>query len=297
MRAIAVILMIGVLFCFGCERSEELPESDTEVTDFMLSESWPDEPERIVSLAPNITELLFELGLGDRVVAVTRYCDWPPEAEDVPTIGGMLDPDYEAILGARPDVVVGVIDGADHQTVDKFDGAGVAYGFLQIDDLNTVSEGIDRLGAWFSIEKEAAALNKRFQNELKALEDRIGESTKLEAKKALLVFDRQPVVAAGPGSFGEDLLNLAGLENAVRGDIGAYPVLDMEKVLAANPAVIVDVTMGDGEDEVLDYWRRFESLEAVERGAVVHIDDPVMMRPGTRIPDAVDRLGRALEEL
>lgn len=293
-RWLAIGLAAVVVLGLGCDRADPSPEQHEAAT---LSEQWPQKPRRIVSMAPNITELLFELGLGDRVVAVTRYCDWPPDVEGLPTIGGMLDPDLEAILAAEPDVVLGVEDGADHRVIKQFDRSDVAYGFVQMDDLETIRAGVEQLGAWLGVEDRAAELIQTFDKDLQQSSSSVRRAIGDDGATALLVFDREPIVVAGPGSFGHELLELAGLENAMGDSAGAYPVLDVEKVLALNPSFIIDVTIEAGDNQVvLEFWRQFTSLQAVENDGVVHIDDPIMMRPGPRLPKALDRLGQAVNE-
>lgn len=290
----AVALWAGGCDC-GVERGEEAEASvvgDEDEQAPVRSEHWPDAPGRVVSMAPNVTELLFELGVGERVVAVTRYCDWPKEVDALPTIGGMLDPDHEAMLAVEPDLVVGVKDGADHRVVERLDRAEVAYGFVAMDDLETIRRGILDLGRWFDREDEAKALLEEFDADVEAASTRVRANT--EGERALMVFDREPLVAAGPATYGDELLEFAGFENAVEEGWGAYPVLDVEKLLALDPEVVIDVTVEVDEKVGEAYWERFNNLEAVRRDAVIRVDDPVMMRPGIRIPQALDELGRAV---
>lgn len=299
------ILMSGLV---ACDRGETaIPQEQVDAVDrddhsqqtrgYSKSDGWPEDIDRIVSMAPNITEILFALGLGDKVVAVTRYCDFPREASERDTIGGMLDPDFEAILAAEPDVVLGTKDGADHRVTDKFDRAGVEFGFLAVDDLDSVRRVIERLGGWLGVEDRAESVLADFDEELLESRNQVREVLEADGQTALLIYDREPIVAAGPGSFGGELLELAGLNNGIDDQAGAYPVLDVEKVLRINPAIIIDVKIGADSDVVHDYWGQFESLDAVKQDRVVHIDDPVMMRPGPRIPTAVERLGEAVEAL
>ncbi len=293
--AIAGLVLVMAV---GCERNDEVePDGEASVEeesdelakelgdeDLYRSEEWPDEVDRIVSMAPNITEVLFELGYGEEVVGVTRYCDWPREVELITTVGGMLDPDYEAILAQEPDVVLGVVDGADHRMLGSLDSAGVAYGFVSMDDIEEIKRGIEQIGAWLGAEEKAGELVGDFERALDEETAALRKVLDANGKRALMVYDRDPVVAAGPGTFGEEILKLLGMENALGQDVGAYPVLDMEAIIAADPQVVVDVKLGQG---ALDYWERYEAIEAVRQGRVVHIDDPLMMRPGPRLPEAL----------
>lgn len=307
-RLLISVLAIALLpsGCDGDEPRSEPPDSPAdsasavepaEGDDVLRSDPWPDDVDRIVSMAPNVTEILFELGLGDRVVAVTRYCDWPEEVEHLPSIGGGLNPDYEAILGAEPDVVVGVRDGPERELIDNIDRAGIAHGFIAVDGVDSVLRAIELLGHWFDVESRAEASVEQFETDLKAVSRRDAARIGEPMKSALLVFDRDPVVAAGPGSFGDELLEFAGIENALSSGANPYPVLDSEKIIDLDPDIIVDTTIDPGGESKDRYWGRFESLRAVEQDRVVHIDDPVMLRPGPRIPQAVEHLADTIEEL
>lgn len=281
--AAAVLLIALVALVAGCD-CQGADDTGEPVDGEVRSDTWPDDPQRIVSMAPNTTELLFELGLGDRVVAVTRFCDWPAEAEHLPTIGGMLDPDFEAILDADPDVVVGTTDGADHGVGDRFDRAGIDYGFMAMDDFQSVRRGIERFGAWFDVEHRAAELLGDFDRRLETNSGADGESP-----RALMVLDTSPVIAAGPGSLGGEMLEHAGVENAIDFAAGDYPMLDAELLLRVNPQILIVTDLGADPDRLPPI---FEQLNP-ER--IVHIDDPVVLRPGPRIPEAVELIRNQLE--
>lgn len=279
----------------GAVDEGEQIETGADTGEYDRSSEWPDDADRIVSMAPNVTEILFALGLGDRVVAVSRYCDWPEETDELDTVGGVLDPDYEAILGADPDVVVGVTEGVDPDLQKNLADAGVAYGFVSIEGLDSVRRGIERLGDWFGVGDRGRQLVSDFDADLDAASGRVGRAVDSEAPTALMIVDREPLVVAGPDSFGDQLLESAGLQNAVDGDSGPYPVLDVEHLYGLDPELIVDVKIDADDSASHRYWEQFDALDAVDGGRVYHIDDPVMMRPGPRVPVAVERLAEAIE--
>ncbi len=298
--ALLFALVIGV----GCDRSEgEEPAEEQGAEEigegYVRSDDWPEDPQRILSLAPNITEILFELDLGDRVVAVSRYCDWPDEVDGLARVGGVLDPDYEAILATEADLVLGVTHDSDRALIEKLAAAEMAYGMLAIEDFSSIFAAIEQLGQWLGVDERARQLTGEMEAQLNAGAENISAILDNQDFSVLLVFDREPVVAAGPRSFGGELITRAGLRNALDDELlGTYPVLDMEHILQANPDIVVDVTYGpNAAEEARRYWWRFDAIEAVQKERVFHIDDPVMLRPGPRIPQAVERLGQALEEL
>ena len=283
MRSLIVLAVIAAVVV-GCDCTA--PSSDPSAGDAVQSGGWPDDPQRIVSMAPNTTELLFELGLGDRVVGVTRYCDWPAQTDEIDSIGGMLDPDFEAIVAAEPDVVVGTTDGADAAVEDRLETAGLDYGFVPVDDIDSVRAAIEQFGDWFGVADHARQLHRDFDAEL----DRAGSDAAggTDGAGALMVLDTDPVIAAGPGSLGDELMAHAGLDNVLGGQVDDYPMLDAEQILQLDPEVIIFTDIAADGDEP-------EAFDELDAPRVVHIEDPVVLRPGPRIPEAVELLVQRLE--
>ena len=295
-----LLLFLTLLFALpACERRDRSSPPDDQSDEGIQTRSTilPENPERIVSMAPNLTELLFAFDRGSELVGVTRYCDWPPEAASIPKIGGMLDPDYEALLATEPDLVLGVPAGADHKVVRLLEGADIAFAFLEMDDLAGILRGIHELGEILGEKDKARQIAAQLQEDLQTHSRAIRKRFDQTGTTVLLVYDQEPIVAAGRGTFGDELITLAGLDNAVDDRAGAYPLLDIEQVLSLNPTIILDVSIGPQTSEVLAFWNRFPALDAVAHSRVFHIDDPVMMRPGPRLPEALRQIGEALEDL
>ncbi|MFU8804640.1 MAG: ABC transporter substrate-binding protein [Bradymonadaceae bacterium] len=262
------------------------------------SAELPTHPLRVVSLAPNVTEILFALGAGERVVGVTRYCDYPEAVKTLPRIGGMLDPDFEAIMAARPDLVTGVIDGSDNRLVQRLDQAKIPYIFFKMDTVEETYAGLLEIGrtmdlegaglkAAGELEEALTALSHEFQAHLRSRDS---------PPRVLLVYDHQPVVAAGPGTFGHELIELTGAKNALGPDARSYPVLDIEMVIALNPDILIDATLSRSDTEVTRFWSQYPSLKAVEHERVARFGDPVLMRPGPRLAQALELIGKAISE-
>lgn len=301
---------IWALLPIGCNRPSD-PDATTDeaptlaqVTDLprsaegipTRSAQMPVAPQRIISMAPSVTELLFTLGMGDRVVAVTRYCDWPDTTADLPKIGGMLDPDFEAILAHNPDLVLGVEAGSDHNIVPVLQSASISYGFLQANNVHDITTSIKTLGTWLGTQERAHQVILDFETNLNTISSRL-KARAPDNTSVLLVYDQDPIVAAGPGTFGDELLTMAGLHNALDANPTPYPILDLEQVLSLNPTIILDVSISPPTSEVLAFWNRFDALDAVQNDRVIHLNDPLMMRPGPRLPEALRLLGDAIEEL
>ncbi len=245
-------------------------------------------PRRVVTLAPNLTDVMIALGHADRIAGVTRV-DRAPEVAGKARVGGFLDPNPEAILGLKPDLVLWVTDGgalaAVRRTAELARGAFpiLAIPIVDVADVVATARIVgDALGDAAGGE----ALARRLQASVDALRTR---SAGLPSRSVLFVVGRDPLVVAGPGSFPDELLRLAGCTNAVKGP-RPWPVLPVELAVGANPDVVVDAAL----DEPAEGIQRLAAVPAVRAGRVVRLRSDDLLRPGPRMISALDELFRAL---
>ncbi|MBI5528567.1 MAG: cobalamin-binding protein [Deltaproteobacteria bacterium] len=253
-------------------------------------------PARIVSLAPSITEMLFEIGAGGRVVGVTRYDDWPPEAKKVRQIGGYLDVDIETVMLLKPDAVFCEPNAGIKNVVERLAGAGIPVGVVTVAEVASIFLAIEELGRAVGHEEKAKATAAGLRTRLDALKKRI-EGT--APATVLLFFNVSPLMAAGKGAFADEALRLAGGKNLAGESPVMYPVYDVEKVAALDPAVIVDqseATMGatglSGDSAA--FWKKWPNLKAVKTRRVHTVPGVYLFRPGPRIVESIEKLARTL---
>jgi len=232
-------------------------------------------PTRIVSLAPSLTSLLFRLGLGAQVVGVTRFCDDPPAAAALPKIGGFADPNLEAILALKPDLVVAVESPPSAQVLARAAALGVATLAVRQDSLQTTFEAATRLGAATGKTAEAAAFVASAKAALPGLAP---TANGLRGRRAMFVYGRGPLVVAGPGSYGDEVLTLFGAINVARDSPHAWPKYTAEELVQAAPEVILDASAAMGSAEP-DFFTRLPGLGAVRVEAITH---PGLLQPGPR---------------
>lgn len=248
-------------------------------------------PQRIVSLAPSITETLFALGAGPRVVAVSDYCDDPPEARRLPRIGSFLTPSLEAVLAMRPDVVIGERSPGNREVVETLRRLGVRVEIDEPARLADVPRVIRRIAAVAGVPDAGERLVVDLERRMAATRARIAGT---DAPRVLMVVGQSPLVAVGPGTVLGDLLEQAGGRNVAPPD-APWPHLSVEVVIAADPEVIIDSSMGTEEGTAtLAFWAPLASLAAVRNGRVYPFRDTRMLRPGPRIPEAFEDLARLL---
>lgn len=257
--------------------------------------SHPGAPERIVSLSPSTTEALFALGAGKRLVGRSRFDDYPPQAKKVPSVGGFVDPSYEAILGLAPDLVIGAQGPGGEEVVDRLKQRGIATYFPPTGSMAQIDAMLLGLGERIG----DPAAGKNLVARIRARQKQVVDAVKgLPRPKALLVFGVRPIVVAGPGGFPDQILRLAGARNVVTKGT-RYPTMGVERVLALDPDVVIDATRANGSEGTGGGGVRadapgWKDLRALKQGHLIRITDDRVLRPGPRIAAGLAVLARAL---
>lgn len=242
-------------------------------------------PARIVTLAPSATEFVAALGAADRLVAVSRYCDRPQSVLQLPKAGGFLDPNVEAVLSHRPQLVVAVANGGNRAALDRIAGLGVPVlavpGNSFADTFHAGRAIAQALGG--DAPKRGAALLKNIRAEIAALRDRHGGG---RSPRVLFVYDHRPMVVAGPGSFADTILQVLNATNVVK-IASPYPQYAVEQVIADRPDVILDVVSEHVSAAGGGDFSKFTTIPAVRDGRVHRFAATSTMRAGPRLASAV----------
>ncbi len=253
-------------------------------------------PQRIISLAPNITEILFSLGLGEKVSGVTRYCDYPPQAREKEKIGGIVDPSLERIKALSPDLVIG-FRGNPLQSLDRLRKLGLSVFVLDIgEDVEYVFLLIQKIGAVTRSEKEAEALvqslGKKYDETQSAL-----RNVKHEPRVFLSIHGRG-FWTCGKESFLNDLVTKARGVNIAGSVPRKWLLYSQEQLIDEDPEMIVILSRSQEEfieaKEFLESKSYFKGINAVSSGRILFLDENLAARPGPRLIDALAELGRLL---
>jgi len=257
----------------------------------------PYDARRVISLIPATTEMLFAMGAGDRVVAVSSYDHFPPEVERLPRVGALIDPDVERILTLRPDLVI--VYGTQLELKAKLERAQIPFYSYTHKGLADVVETMRLLGARVGVEAQANALAARIETELAAVRARVANRPR---PKTLLLFGREPgslrgLDASGGQGFLHDMLEVAGGIDVLADQRRQSVMMSTEMVLARAPDVIVELRYArrdTTETDDIRAWDALPAVPAVRNRRVVVLRGEEFVVPGPRVALATERLARAL---
>jgi len=274
-----MVRILGLLYLLGVVLVSEAPASP---------------PERIISLAPNMTEILYALGLEDRIVGVTSYCDMPPAAREKPKVGGMSNPSLEAVAALRPDLVVLTTDGNRQEFEDRLRRLDIATYVFRARQIAELPAGIRDLGPILGAGPAAESLASRIEETVSRF--RAAALRQAPEKTALFIVWPEPAIVAGPGTAMDDALQLLGWRNAA-GDVETeYPKYSVEEIIHRSPHVIL---IGKGHPNMREIsaglLKKLEGLEALRENRVYFTGD-ALYRLGPRVVEGIEELSRFLKQ-
>jgi iron complex transport system substrate-binding protein len=250
----------------------------------------PAPPQRLVSLAPSITEILYFLELGDRVVGVTSFCNFPPEVKKKPRIGTYWDFNLEAIMALKPDLVLAMAhQGEGESGLNVLSHWKIPYYVGHADTLPQLFRLIEEIARMTGTEEVARRKLPALEARARRVEARVQG---LPRPHVLMEIDREPLITVGCNSIQGDLIQRAGGENIANGIAQRYPVLNLEKVLMAQPDVILFTGMGEATTLPArkKYWCTWNMLPAVKNNRLLWIEPDLVDRPGPRLVDGLELL-------
>ena len=252
--------------------------------------------QRIVSLSPNLTEIIFALGLGDRVVAVSNNCDWPAEVNAKPKVGTFWQPNAETIIAARPDLVVCETFPQQKETAETLKRAGLNVLSLQVESIDELFSAIFQIGVAADCNTAAEQLTANVEEELGRIKSMSSTSEKV---KVLWVIQTEPVRVAGVNTFINEIIKLAGGQNAIAPTVDQYPSIGTEEIISCGAEVIIQSAMGseniaEQQKAAEEFWGKFANLPAVKNKRIYVIDSDAVLRLGPRLPEGVKAVTRLL---
>jgi iron complex transport system substrate-binding protein len=253
----------------------------------------PNDPQRVVALAESVTEIVFAVGRGDRLVGTTRFADYPQDALELPRIGSYIQLDIERIAALKPDLCIGTRDGNPKAAIDRLEALGIPVYISNPMGLESILQGITEIGALLRAEEAAAALVADLRRRI----ERVAEAVHHSETRPQVFFQIgvDPIVSAGRGTFIHELIEAAGGVNAA-GEAAGYPKYSPEHLVRLAPDVVVITTMARGADfhAVRREWLRWPRIPAVRDGRVHVVDAAVFNRPAPRLVEGLEILVRLI---
>uniref|UniRef100_A0A832A371 Cobalamin-binding protein n=1 Tax=Desulfacinum infernum TaxID=35837 RepID=A0A832A371_9BACT len=253
----------------------------------------PEEPRRVITLAPSLTEMVFALGAGHRVVGVSRYSNFPPQVQDLPKVGSYVQPDVEKIVALTPDLCLAVKDGNPREVVEKLERLGIAVYAVNPKNLQEVMETLTALGDVLQAQEEARKVRDRMERRLEEVDRRLRGVER--RPRVFFQIGVTPIVSVGTETFAQELIHRAGGVNVAAGP-EPYPRFSVEQVLALRPDVIVVSSMEREQvfETVRAEWMRWRGIPAVAFERIHLVPSDLFDRPGPRLADGLELLARIL---
>ena len=285
-----IILMAPLLLLFlscGKER-EKLGPGIILKDDLGVEQSFEKIPERIITLAPNLTEMVFELGLGKKLIGNTSYCDYPEEAKKVEKVGDLLTVNFEKIVSLKPDLVFITVEGNTKETYDKFHQLGIKIFVSNPRGYDGIKKSFRDIAKIFGIENSASKKIAEWDSVISRIKS---ENSPFRKKKAMFIVDLKPLMLAGKNTFLNEYLQICGLENIALSSRMNYPIFSREEILKLDPDYII-YPSGSGLEmnEINNAYPEWIRLKALKNGCVVFVDWSLYSRPGPRFVRATEDL-------
>ncbi|HPD56356.1 MAG TPA: cobalamin-binding protein [Smithellaceae bacterium] len=244
---------------------------------------------RIVSLAPGITETLYALGLEDKIVGVTTFCDWPARAAEKEKVGGFINPSLEKIVSLRPDLILATADGNRKDTVRQLERMGLAVYVTNPSDTSGILRGIGHIGEITGQKQQAARLAAQLR---RRLDDIAAQIKGKEKPRVFFQLGLEPVISAGGGTLINEAIERAGGINVAGQSAARYPRFSAEGIAAARPDIILLAPMrGDKELKAAKaFWEKLSVITAVQQGRIYAVDTDLIGRASPRIVDAIEQM-------
>jgi iron complex transport system substrate-binding protein len=287
----------GVLFFLlmgGLHIPAAFAGANTIVTDLLgRSVMAPADPQRVIALAPNITEIIFDLKQQHRLVGVTRYSDYPADARKFPKVGSYVQLDLERIVALKPDLCIAIKDGNPRVVVERLATMGIPVYAVDPRNLDSVIETILAIGTLLKAENTARELVQTMQARIARVQMKVSQAG--NRPKVFFQIGISPIVSVGTDTFIHELIEKAGGTNLAAGDT-PYPRFSREQVLGLSPEVIIITSMARAAvfERVKEEWSSWPSLPAVQNHKIFIEDSNLFDRPSPRLVDALELLAKLI---
>ena len=295
----SILILLCLLIFTSCSDKSQIQNPKFQIKDDAGVEvSFDSYPNRIVSLAPNITEALYSIGADSVLVGVTDLCDYPPDAKKKTKTGSYFSPNYEVITSLKPDLIFMNVENVSNPTYQALKNMGMKVFVSNAKNINGIIKMIKDFGRITGREVQADTMLKAFNEKL----DLFVERDSIDRDPAMILISVNPLMTTNGKTFVNDILFLAGISNMYKNESLDYPIINYEDVISKNPDYIIFPTDTNNVEKtqkfVDEIKRQLKGTKAVTNNKIILIDDNIMFRPGPRVLDAAKLLqGKFLQQL
>ncbi|PKL82223.1 MAG: hypothetical protein CVV24_11270 [Ignavibacteriae bacterium HGW-Ignavibacteriae-3] len=272
----------------SCSKEKTFNAGFSVNDDLGIAQSFEKIPQRIITLAPNLTEMVYDLGQGDKLAGNTLYCDYPEAARKVEKVGNLLTVNFEKIVTLKPDLVLITVEGNTKETYDKFHQLGIKIFVSNPRNYEGIKKTYLDLGKIFQVEQKAKDRIAGWDSTIQRIAASASQSQK---KSAMFVVELKPLMLAGENTFLNEYLLICGLKNITGDSPMNYPIFSREEVLKRDPDYIIKPTGGgENPDEIKNAYPEWNRLKAIRNHNIIYVDWDLYSRPGPRFTEAVNDL-------
>jgi iron complex transport system substrate-binding protein len=284
-----ILLLISAAVVLNCsEKNDSNINSKIIKDDLGNSVEISSAPKRIISLAPSLTEMFFDLGLEESLVGNTLYCNYPARAQRIEKIGDLLTFNFEKILQLKPDLIFITVEGNTKETYDKFRELGLKIFVSNPRNYNGIKKTYSDIGKIFGIEEITNRKISTWDSTISLISDLASEN---EPQTGIFLIELKPIMAAGERTYFNEFLEICGLENSAVGGSGNYPIFNREELLSRDPDYIFYPTsLNANLTETINSYPEWKQLSAVKNNRFFIVDRDLYSRPGPRFVEAIKNL-------
>jgi iron complex transport system substrate-binding protein len=252
------------------------------------------DPVRIVSLAPNLTEILYDLGVEHRIAAVTDYCDYPPGAKAKPKIGGFVNPSLETIVSLRPDCVVMTQDGNPRVLERRLKNLGIKTYVFKTTRIKDFPQEVREMGVVLGVGSTADRRAHLIEERIRRIEEKAKQRSRVGIQKALFILQPTPLIAAGKGTTIDDVFAILGIHNIAATGTTRYPKYSLEEIIRLGPDALFFGKEPGIEERARPLVLRLDMVDAVRSGKVFFVSETIY-RLGPRIASSLEEIAACLD--
>lgn len=282
---LSLIILIILCACNSHKKSEVINGNRIIIDDMGYKIEITDIPKRVITLAPSLTEFIYDLGLEKLLVGNTTFCDYPEAAKSVEKVGDLMTINFEKILELNPDLIFVSIEGNTKESYDKLLELGFKVFVSNPRDFKGIKDSYMDFAKIFMVEEKAKARIKVWNNMVDSI---LTNAKNLQNVSAMFLISGDPLIVAGKGTFLNNYFHYCNIENIAPEDGNFYPMISREEVLNRNPKFIFTATdHGITNEEVKKMYPEWRSIDAVINDCVINIDPNLFYRPGPRFAEAL----------